>query len=95
MDDVAEATAAVLQSLFGKQEAFFQTVQELSARNITRLLKELHGDDMDLLDVLETMRDPRVLETKVQRLKDWQGHTELVDFFENELLGFMSEKYRQ
>lgn len=30
MDDVAEATAAVLQSLFGKQEAFFQTVQELS-----------------------------------------------------------------
>lgn len=64
-------------------------------RNITRLLKELHGDDMDLLDVLETMRDPRVLETKVQRLKDRQGHTDLVDFFENELLGSMSEKYRQ
>lgn len=50
---------------------------------------------MDLLDVLETMRDPRVLETKVQRLKDRQGHTDLVDFFENELLGSMSEKYRQ
>lgn len=94
-DDVAEATVAVLQSLFGKQEAFFQTVQELSARNITKLLKELEGDNMDLLDVLETMRDPKVLEEKVQELRYRQGRTDLVDFFENELLGSMSEKYRQ
>lgn len=94
-DDVAEATVAVLQSLFGKQEAFFQTVQELSARNITKLLKELEGDNMDLMDVLETMRDPKVLEARVQELKYRQGGTDLVDFFENELLGSMSEKYRQ
>ena len=34
---VAEATVAVLKAMFGKQEAFFQTVQETSARNITLL----------------------------------------------------------
>jgi hypothetical protein len=94
-DDVAEATVAVLQSLFGKQEAFFQTVQELSARNITKLLKELHGDNMDLLDVLITLRSPQILEKKVSELKQKQGQTELVDFFENELLGSLGEKYRQ
>lgn len=43
MDDVAEATVVVLQSLFGKQEAFFQIVQELSVHNITKLLKDRIG----------------------------------------------------
>lgn len=38
-DDVAEATVTVLKSMFGKQEAFFATVQELAGRNITKLLK--------------------------------------------------------
>lgn len=94
-DDVAEATVAVLQSLFGKQEAFFQTVQELSTRNITKLLKELHGDDIDLIDVLVTLRSPEVLQKKVAELKRLQGQSDLVDFFENELLGSLSEKYRQ
>ena len=94
-DDVAEATVAVLQSLFGKQEAFFQTVQELSARNITKLLKELHGDNIDLLDVIITLRSPQILEKKVVELKQRQGQSELVDFFENELLGSLGEKYRQ
>ena len=94
-DDVAEATVAVLQSLFGKQEAFFQTVQETSARNITKLLKELHGDDIDLMDVLHTLRSPTLLQNKVAELKSKKGNTDLVDFFENELLGSMSDKYRQ
>ncbi|KAA9019012.1 type IV secretory system conjugative DNA transfer family protein [Niallia endozanthoxylica] len=95
IDDVAEATVAVLQSLFGKQEAFFQTVQELSARNITKLLKELQGDDMDLLDILEAMRDQKLLEEKVKQLKQEQGQTDLVNFFEHELLGSMADKYQQ
>ena len=94
-DDVAEATVAVLQSLFGKQEAFFQTIQELSARNITKLLKELQGDDMDLLDILEAMRDQKLLEEKVKQLKQEQGQTDLIDFFEHELLGSMADKYQQ
>ena len=33
IDEVAEATVSVLRGLFGKQDAFFATVQKLSARN--------------------------------------------------------------
>lgn len=94
-EDVAEATVAVLQSLFGKQEAFFQTVQELSSRNITKLIKELQGDDMDLLDVLVTLRSPEILKKRVQELKNKDPNNELIDFFENELLGSLSDRYRQ
>lgn len=94
-DDVAEATVVVLQGLFGKQEAFFKTVQELSARNVTKLLKELHEDKMDIIDVMNTLRDPQVLEKKVKELKQRDGMTDLVHFFEAELLGSMGDKYRQ
>lgn len=94
-DDVAEATVVVLQGLFGKQEAFFKTVQELSARNVTKLLKELHGDKMDIINVMNTLRDQQLLEKKVNELKRRDGLTDLVHFFESELLGSMGEKYRQ
>lgn len=54
-NSVAETTVIVLKCLFGKQDAFFATVQELSARNVTKLLKKLHGDNMDITDVLNTL----------------------------------------
>lgn len=95
IDDVAEATVAVLQSLFGKQEAFFQTVQELSTRNVTKLLKELKGDDCDLMDLLETLRDEKLLEKRVQELKIKNPNSELIPFFENELLGSLRDQYRK
>ncbi|WP_226895248.1 type IV secretory system conjugative DNA transfer family protein [Oceanobacillus oncorhynchi] len=95
INDVAEATVVVLKGLFGKQEAFFSTVQELSARNVTKLLKELHGDDMDIIDVMNTLRDVDELKKKVQELKVRDGVTDLVHFFESELLGQQAEKYRQ
>lgn len=95
IDTVAEATVVVLKGLFGKQEAFFATVQELSARNVTKLLKELHGDNMDIIDVMNTLRDERVLEQKVAELERRDGMTDLVHFFRSELLGSMREKYRQ
>lgn len=95
MDDVAEATVVVLKGLFGKQDAFFATVQELSARNVTKLLKRLHGDKMDIIDVMNTLRDELELEKKVKELKKKEGMTDLVHFFESELLGSMREKYRQ
>lgn len=94
-DTVAEATVVVLKGLFGKQDAFFATVQELSARNVTKLLKELHGDDMDIIDVMNTLRDQHVLQQKVSELKHRDGMTDLVHFFESELLGSMREKYQQ
>lgn len=94
-DDVAEATVAVLKSLFGKQEAFFATVQELSSRKITLLLKELYGNNMDITDVLTNLREEDVLMKNVATLRAQQGDTELVKFFTNELLGSMREKYQQ
>lgn len=95
INDVAEATVVVLKGLFGKQEAFFASVQELSARYITKLLKELHRDNMDILDVMNTLRDPQELKKKVEQLKARDGVTELVHFFEAELLGQHGDKYRQ
>ena len=96
MDDVAEATVVVLKSLFGKQEAFFATVQELAARNVTKLLKRLYGDDVTLSDVVRTIRDPILLEDKVKELSSKVGeYDELVQFFHSELLGAQKEKYQQ
>ncbi|WP_233475972.1 type IV secretory system conjugative DNA transfer family protein [Paenibacillus sonchi] len=94
-DDVAEATVTVLKSMFGKQEAFFATVQELAGRNITKLLKRLHLDDVNLGDVLRTMRDQKLLEDKVQELRFKEGESDLVQFFQSELLGAQKEKYQQ
>src|SRR5690625_2466755 len=44
-NQVAEATVSVLNGLFGKQDPFFEKVQESSALNVTKLLKELYGDN--------------------------------------------------
>src|SRR5690625_7621940 len=77
INDVAEASVVVLKGLFGKQEAFFASVQELSARYVTKLLKELHGDNMDILDVMNTLRDPIELQKNVQQLKARDGITDL------------------
>src|SRR5690625_4783450 len=94
-DAVAEATVVVLKGLFGKQDAFFATVQELSARNVTKLLKELQGDKLDITDVMNTLRDPEVLRKRVAELRARDGQTDLVHFFESELLGSMADRYRQ
>lgn len=95
INDVAEATVVVLQGLFGEQDAFFETVQELSARNVTKLLKQLYGNKMDIVDVMNTLRDQNLLEQRVAELKERDGVTDLVNFFESELLGSMRDKYRQ
>jgi len=96
VDDVAEATVVVLKTLFGKQEAFFATVQELAARNVTKLLKRLYGDDVRLIDVVRTIRDPVVLEDRVNELARRFGeYDDLVQFFRSELLGAQKEKYQQ
>lgn len=95
MDDVAEATVVVLKSLFGKQEAFFATVQELAARNVTKLLKRLQRDNINLADVVRTMRDPVLMRDKVIQLKTRDGEDDLVQFFESELLGAQKDKYQQ
>ena len=96
-NDVTEATVAVLKSLFGKQDAFFATVQELSSRKVTLLLKELYENNMDILDVLANLRDESLLKRNVEKYRAKYGTTDLVQFFDNELLGSgqMADKYRQ
>ncbi|MFS0815409.1 TraM recognition domain-containing protein [Lysinibacillus sp. 1P01SD] len=94
-DDVAEATVVVLKGLFGKQDAFFATVQELSARSVTKMLKRLHGDDMDITDVVSTLRDEELMEAQVDELIDRDGLDDLTSFMKTELLGTMRDKYRQ
>ncbi|TMN23746.1 type IV secretory system conjugative DNA transfer family protein [Lentibacillus cibarius] len=95
VEDVVEGTVIVLRGLFGKQDAFFANVQELAARNVTRLLKELKGDNTDLMEVLETLRDLTLLEQRTNELRMQKGETDLVHSIENELLGSMAEKYKQ
>lgn len=93
--DIAEATVAVLKSMFGKQEAFFQYIQELSARKITMLLKTLYKDDVYLIDVLKNLRDEDELKRNVERLRMKNVDPDLVDFFDSELLkGKDSDKFR-
>lgn len=94
-DDVAEATVVVLKGLFGKQDAFFATVQELSARSVTKMLKRLHGDDMDITDVVSTLRDEDLMEAQVNELIERDGMDDLTSFMKTELLGTMRDKYRQ
>ncbi|WP_197232273.1 TraM recognition domain-containing protein [Lysinibacillus sphaericus] len=94
IDEVAEATVAVLKGLFGKQDAFFATVQELSSRNVTKLIKRLRGDDLDITDVLRALREPELLRRYVNELKQKVGKMDdMVQFFENELLGTMQADY--
>lgn len=95
IDVVIEATVAVLQSLFGKQEAFFQTLAELSTRNVTKLLKLLKGDDLTLLDLLATLRDEKLLRRYVEDLRDKGIATDLLSFFENEMFGSLADQYRK
>ncbi|WP_255298419.1 type IV secretory system conjugative DNA transfer family protein [Brevibacillus dissolubilis] len=96
-NSVSEATVAVLKSLFGRQEAFFAIVQELSTRNITKLLKELYQDSMDITDVLDNLRDEKKLKQNVALLESRQGESDLVKFFKEELLGDgdLAKKYKQ
>ena len=51
--------------------------------------------NMDIVDVMNTLRDQNVLQQKVSELKHRDGMTDLVHFFESELLGSMREKYQQ
>lgn len=95
INDVAETTVIVLKGLFGKQDPFFAMMQESAAMNVTMLLKELHGDNMDIIDVLDTLRDLDILKQKVNELKRRGGNQDLIRFFEAELLGDMADKYRQ
>lgn len=94
VDDVAEATIAVLKGMFGKQEAFFQLVQELTARNFIKLLKLNHGDNLDILSVLRALRDDDILKRETKILEKSGKDPDLFSFFEHEMRGRMGDKWK-
>lgn len=95
INSVIEATVIVLQSLFGQQEEFFTNVQELATRYITKLLKMLYGDQIDIMDVLMTLRNEKRLASELEQLKEQDPNSDVVEFFEQELLGSLAEHYRK
>jgi hypothetical protein len=95
VDDVAEATIAVLKGMFGKQEAFFQLMQELAARNFIKLLKLNHEDNLDILSVLRTLRDDELLKRETRILEKSGKDPELFSFFEHEMKGRMGDKWKE
>ncbi|MED0737840.1 type IV secretory system conjugative DNA transfer family protein [Aneurinibacillus thermoaerophilus] len=94
-ETVAEAARTVLKILFGKQDPFFAQVQQTAARNVILLLKELNGDNVDLMDVVRALRSQHTLATLVAQLKQLQGQTDLVQYFESEMLGSLKDKFHQ
>ncbi|MGB9887090.1 MAG: type IV secretory system conjugative DNA transfer family protein [Moorellales bacterium] len=91
--DVAEIMRTVLQSLFGKQEAFFRQAQEVTARNTVLLLKAIKGDDVTMLDLVEVLRDKAALAQAVELYEQIHGEaTALSQFFRQELLGGAGQK---
>lgn len=93
---VAESTRTVLKKLFGKQEAFFAQVQETSARNTILLLKRLYGDDLDLHDVVQILRDQEKLKAEVEKLEQTAGsNDDLVQYFQKETLGSLKSEYQK
>ena len=94
VNDVSEATIAVLKGMFGKQEAFFQLVQELTARNFIKLVKLNHGDNLDILSVLRTLRDDAILEREQKMLEKSGKDPDLSSFFTNEMQGKLGAKWK-
>ncbi len=93
---VAESTRTVLKKLFGKQDAFFSQIQETAARNTILLLKRLHGDKLNLHDVVRVLRDQDKMREKVQLLeRKTDPNDDLVQYFQKEVLGSLKGEYQK
>lgn len=95
-DVAAETMRSVLRSIFGKQEEFFALVQETAAKNVILLLRELKGEDLDIVEALRVLRDPETLSNYVSQLENVKGREDdLAQYFRRELLGVLRDKYYQ
>ncbi|MGI9951433.1 TraM recognition domain-containing protein [Moorellaceae bacterium AZ2] len=96
VDIAAETMRSVLRSIFGKQEPFFALVQEIAAKNVILLLRELKGEELDIVEALRALRDPETLSNYVSQLEQLKGkNDELAQYFRRELLGVLRDKYYQ
>ncbi|SMB96690.1 AAA-like domain-containing protein [Thermanaeromonas toyohensis ToBE] len=90
---VAEIMKTVLQSLFGKQEAFFRQVQEVMARNTVLLLKAAYGDNLDIKMMTEVLRNEELLLNCMQAVEQKErGPSSLTQYFRQEVLGKNKEE---
>ena len=94
VDDVAEATIAVLKGMM-KQDEFFALMQELTARNFIKLLKLNHEDNLDIISVLRSLRNDDILKQETTRLEKSGKDPELLGFFEHEMRGRLGEKWKE
>ncbi|MGI9862923.1 type IV secretion system DNA-binding domain-containing protein [Moorella naiadis] len=91
----AEIMRTVLQSLFGKQEAFFRQAQEVAARNTVLLLKAAYGDRVDIKRMAEALRNEEMLKACLDTVERKQGRSSLTEYFRQEVLGSNKEKMAQ
>ena len=84
---VAESVRTVLETMFGRQDAFFGNVQESASRNTVLLLKALRGDNLTFMDLLEHLWNQDKLAQAVaeyDRLPD--AHPQLLSYFRSIVL---------
>ncbi len=91
----AEVLRTVLTAIFGRQEAFFSLVQQGLIKYTVRILKELQGNWVSLLDVLTALTEPEVLHQHVEDYRRRGGDPLVIRFFEAEVLGKLSDKFFQ
>lgn len=90
---VAEIMRTVLQSLFGKQEAFFRQVQEVMARNTVLLLKAAYEDNVDIKMMTEILRNEDLLKACLEAVdREDGGPSSLTQYFRQEVLGKNKEE---
>ncbi|MGI9951274.1 type IV secretion system DNA-binding domain-containing protein [Moorellaceae bacterium AZ2] len=90
---VAEIMRTVLQSLFGRQEAFFRQVQEVMARNTVLLLKAAYGDSVDIKMMTEILRNEDLLKACLEAVdREGGGPSSLTQYFRQEVLGKNKEE---
>lgn len=84
---VSEMIRTVLRRMFGRQKAFFAQVQETAARNTTKLLKMVHGDNITLLDLARALRNVETIQKHLADYKQMYGSKDdLAEYFEIEVI---------
>lgn len=92
---VSEIMRTVLRATFGEQEAFFAQAQELHAKNTMLLLKQLRGDNINLLDVYQALMDVEGMQTLVEDYEEQYGEDVITEYFKKEAFGRNRDKLHQ
>jgi len=92
---VSEIMRTVLRATFGEQEAFFAQAQELHAKNTMLLLKQLRGDNINLMDVYQALMDLEGMQSLVDDYEEQYGADVITEYFKKEAFGRNKDKLHQ